>query len=91
MNPNLNPTPTMNASTPPPTPTLNEDAACFAAALEAFACLSPAEQLALIADVRAMRGSAAAIHRVRLVLADSIDGAFDEDIADALRATSPTH
>ena len=88
---NPNPNPPMNASTPPPTPALNEDAACFAAALEAFARLSPAEQLALIADVRAMRGSAVAIHRVRLALADAVDGAFDEDIADALRATSPTH
>lgn len=71
---------------------LNEDAACFAEALESFAALCAADQTALIADLRAGRASKPAIQVARLALADSIDGAFDEDIADALRAgaTEPT-
>ncbi len=59
---------------------LNEDAACFADALEGFAALCAADQTALIADLRAGRASKPAIQVARLALADSIDGAFDEDI-----------
>ena len=36
---------------------LNEDAACFADALEAFTDLSPKDQTTLLADIRAGRGS----------------------------------
>ena len=65
---------------------INEDAACFADALEAFADLSPSEQIALITDLRAGQGSTPEINTVRHQLAEAVDGAFDEDIADALRA-----
>jgi len=70
-------------------PSINEDAACFADALEAFADLSPKDQITLLADLRAGQGSTAGINAVRHALADAVDGAFDEDIADALRAGTP--
>ena len=75
---------------------LNEDAACFADALEGFAALCAADQAALIADLRAGHASTPAIQAARFALADAVDGAFDEDIADALRAgatepQTPTH
>ena len=71
-------------------PPINEDAACFADALEAFADLSPKDQTALLADLRAGRGSRKPeINAARIALADAVDGAFDEDIADALRAGTP--
>jgi len=69
---------------------LNEDASAFADALEAFADLSPKDQTALLADLRAGRGSRKPeINAARIALADAVDGAFDEDIADALRAGTP--
>ena len=51
---------------------LNEDAACFADALEAFADLSPSDQTALIADLRVGEDSTPEINTVRHLIAEAV-------------------
>jgi hypothetical protein len=67
-----------------PTESMN-DIECFLSALSAFTKLNPAEQQQLITDVERSRKSTKRIHSVRLLLAESIDGCEDEEIADAMR------
>jgi hypothetical protein len=64
---------------------MNEDIECFLSALRSFARLSPADQLQLISDVEQSTQSPERIQSVRMEFAESIDGCFDEDIADGLR------
>ena len=69
---------------PPAQTAMNEDIECFLAALRSFANLSPADQQQLIIDVEESRESSERVQSVRMELAESIDGCFDEDIADGL-------
>jgi hypothetical protein len=61
------------------------DIECFLNALRSFAELKRGEQMRLIADVTNSRDSSPRIEAVRLLLAESIDGCEDEEIADGLR------
>ena len=61
------------------------DIECFLCALSALAKLNSAEQQQLINDVERSRKSNKRIHSVRLLIAESIDGCEDEEIADAMR------
>ena len=69
------------------TTTIDEttSAGCFLAALSGFAALPAADQQELLRDVLAGRESWAELQAVRERLAEAIDGAEDEEIADALR------
>ena len=60
-------------------------AGCFLAALSSFAALPAARQQSLLRDVLAGRESSKELQSVREQLAEAIDGAEDEEIADALR------
>lgn len=60
-------------------------AGCFLAALSSFAALPAADQQAILRDVLAGRESNEKLQEVREQLAEAIDGAEDEEIADALR------
>ncbi len=58
---------------------------CFLAALSSFAALPAARQQQLLRDVISGRESGRDLQAVREQLAEAIDGAEDEEIADALR------
>jgi hypothetical protein len=60
-------------------------AGCFLAALSSFAALPAVRQQSLLRDVLAGRESSEELQGVREQLAEAIDGAEDEEIADALR------
>jgi len=69
------------------TTTIDEttSAGCFLAALSSFAALPAASQQSLLRDVLAGRESGEELQSVREQLAEAIDGAEDEEIADTLR------
>jgi hypothetical protein len=69
------------------TTTIDEttSAGCFLAALSSFAALPAARQQQLLRDVIAGHESSDELQSVREQLAEAIDGAEDEEIADALR------
>ena len=67
---------------------MNQEIECLLKALAAYAGLSPQDRNRLAADVRAGSPSPKRVAAVRLLLAETIDGCDDEEIADALRGGS---
>ena len=64
---------------------MNQEIECLLETLAAYARLSPEDQSRLAADVRAGRPSPERVAAVRRMLAETIDGCDDEELADALR------
>ena len=73
---------------PPTQSAMNQEIECLLNALAAYAGLSPEDRDRLAADVRAGRTSPKRVAAVRRLLAETIDGCDDEEIADALRSGS---